>query len=691
MGYREIYAEENEEVKERLELVMERISQIEKESVVEEKYRDYFTKMAEFILDTYQVLTQEESGELDNRSLEACQEMNQRLYEDIAPKQYAHSYANPVYAVESLGEEFGASLCMLYAELRALISYAFEGRKLNYTILCELFSQIYACFTDEEGTSAYEIEQAIYWFFHDYSEIFSEQSVREMVDPANDFFTDILMHADLTDLRYLYRYGEYISEDEIHMAEYMNTIDQDKIQAMADTYTEGYRIGFTTTGKDITIKSTVCVEYPIGMERMVRAAVDNFAKIGLKPTIYRDAVTSFRNRGNAKRGCYSKSVNRQFDYDHKADRALYLDKAFVERRLETLRSAYENDKELAKGHGGPAVIEVFGEAPFEPVNKKEALHYNDKQNQLNVYQASMSGQITNQYIPGEERSFTIISYPVPSIGAQFKEIFARTVELNTLDYVLYRDMQQKIIDVLDTGTQVHVTGKNGNQTDLRIALYPLKNPKEETIFENCVADVNIPVGEVFTSPVLKGTNGILHVSQVYLHELKYIDLKITFTDGMITDYTCANFEAEEENRKYIYENVLMYHESLPMGEFAVGTNTTAYRMAREFAIADKLPILIAEKTGPHFAVGDTCYSHEEDTATYNPDGKEIVARENEISAMRHEDMGKAYLNCHTDITIPYDELDCITVYRADGSTADIIRDGLFVVPGTEELNRPLIS
>ena len=29
------------------------------------------------------------------------------------------------------------------------------------------------------------------------------------------------------------------------------------------------------------------------------------------------------------------------------------------------------------------------------------------------------------------------------------------------------------------------------------------SPKE-SLFENCVADVNIPVGEVFTSPVLKG-------------------------------------------------------------------------------------------------------------------------------------------------------------------------------------------
>ena len=288
-----------------------------------------------------------------------------------------------------------------------------------------------------------------------------------------------------------------------------------------------------------------------------------------------------------------------------------------------------------------------------------------------------------------ERSFTIIAYPVPEIGEKFKEIFAETVKINTLDYTLYQNMQQKIIDVLDQAEKVHITGKNGNKTDLYVSIWSLKDATKESAFENCVADVNIPVGEVFTSPVLKGTTGKLFVSQVYLNELKYLNLEIDFEDGMIRDYTCTNFEKEEECRKYIKENVLMNHETLPMGEFAIGTNTTAYRMARDFDIADKLPILIAEKTGPHFAVGDTCYSHEEDMVTYNPDGKQIVARENDFSKLRSEDMSKAYFNCHTDITIPYDELDKITVIRKDGTTEDIISDGRFVLAGIEELNKPL--
>ena len=70
-----------------------------------------------------------------------------------------------------------------------------------------------------------------------------------------------------------------------------------------------------------------------------------------------------------------------------------------------------------------------------------------------------------------------------------------------------------------------------------------------------------------------------------------------------------------------------HHDTLPMGEFAIATNTNDLSYGRGvYDIAAKMPILIAEKTGPHFAVGDTCYTYDEDNMTYNPDGKAIIAR-----------------------------------------------------------------
>ena len=112
-------------------------------------------------------------------------------------------------------------------------------------------------------------------------------------------------------------------------------------------------------------------------------------------------------------------------------------------------------------------------------------------------------------------------------------------------------------------------------------------------------------------------------------------------------------------------------------------------VAKKYNIEDKMPILIAEKMGPHFAVGDTCYNWSEDIKVYNPNGKEIVAKDNSVSIQRREDVSKAYFHCHTDITIPYEELKHIMVVTKAGDKIMILEDGEFVLSGTEILNEPL--
>lgn len=674
MSFREINHKNNEEYWERLELVMERIEVVSEEeaSSVEELYRGYFFEMSELFLVLYKLAEASLSGKLAEISTLEGKKINRCLYLDVQ-EDYADSYANPAYAVSKMGWEYGPLLSALDARLHGIYTSCMEGNIRYLCIYAELFVEIYNCFEDAQNLNVHEIRKCMYSFMHDYTEIFNADAICRLIDPEYDYFTQIVMEAELDHPAYLYRYGLYIGKDETESAYFLHSLTKQQMQAMADTFTEGYRIGFETTGKDISKKSVVEIRYPLGFERMVRAAVHNFKKIGLQPVLRP----------------YSISLNKQFTYDHKEDRGLWLDKALIERGLEVDRTVWEKHKAIAPNYGGPAVIEIFGTKPFSPEQKEERVTYTDKQREIDVYERSEKSQLINHYIHGEERSFTIIAYPVPSIGEKYEEIFAETVHINTLDYMLYRNMQQKIIDVLDTADRVHIKGCNGNRTDLYVKIHPLSDPAKETAFENCVADVNIPVGEVFTSPVLQKTEGKLHVTQVYLGEFLFKNLELDFENGRITAYSCTNFDSEDENHKYIEDNILFHHKTLPMGEFAIGTNTTAYRMARKYQIADKLPILIAEKTGPHFAVGDTCYTYDEDNMTYNPDGKAIIARDNEISIRRKEDISKAYFNCHTDITIPYDELGAITVVRADGTTTDIIRNGRFVVPGTEPLNEPL--
>ena len=727
-------------IDERYELSLNRIKEISENPEVDEAFRGYFSFVARFIL---MINTPSDD-----------KEYNKMLYEDIVGDNYENSYANPKFCSrlwnkmtcsvnESTSEKprktgisdesdecserkydnknligkYNTSqlLCFLYTEIRGLIPYVFEYKyymnrleetetALSYkeiiTIYLELFIEVYVLFHDAFAISNdidnKELHEILYWFMSDNCDIISPLRVRSQIDPSLDFATSIINNSELSgedfNPDYLYKYGEYVTDNEIKIAKFLADMPQSDIDKMASTFTEGYRIGFVKAGKPLHKKSTVNIRYNIGFERVVKAATTNFNKMGLKPVIYRAGSLSLTGNGVNKVGFTGATANKQYDYDHKEDVAVYLDKEFVNRKADVIKNAYEGMKELAAGFAGPAVMEVFGEEPFEPESKKECIIPDVVGRKFQVDISDRLSQIVNEYIKGEERSFTIISYPIPEIGDKFSEIFSKTVELNTLDYKRYETMQQLIIDALDTADTVRIEGKGTNRTRLTVKIQKITDATKQTSFENCVADVNIPVGEVFTSPVLKGTNGILNVSECYLFGLNYIDLTFEFKDGMVCDYSCKNFESEEENRNYIRENILHNHETLPIGEFAIGTNTTAYRMARDYNIEQKLPILIGEKTGPHFALGDTCYSHEEDVKVYNPDGKEIICRDNEVTAkFRKSNPSKAYFNCHTDITIPYDELAGIYVVREDGSEIAIIEDGLFVLDGVEELNMPLIS
>lgn len=677
-----------ESLKERHFLSGERLISLSKENILGEPYGSYFRRMSDFLL--------------------------HGTYDDLKPEKYDTSYMNPAYAASLFGHDMGQLLSFLAYELTAVIPYAAEGdgRLEDVTILRELFLEVYTLFVAEgadardgawgEASSAEgplytpdtslatDVRSILKGFITDYTDVTVTDRIRDMVDPSRDFALQIVMGSDLGDPSYLDRYGEYVSDDTRYLARFIASLPEDDILRMAETFTQGFIRGFAATGKDISKKKTVNIRYNLGFERLVRSSVVLFEKQGLDVTLFRKPLHAAVRGGLSRVGYYGDLINEQMDYDHREDQALFLDRAFMERKLEVLENAYEEVKDLAAVFAGPAVMERFGMKEFVPVNHEESLRLTGKQSNLKTELASREAEIQNKYIPRDERSFTIISYPVPEIGERFEEIFRKTVDINTLPDQDWQRMQQCIIEQLEKGEYVEIKGKNGNQTDIRISLRKKVNITKESIFENCTADVNIPVGEVFTTPVLTGTDGVLHVSMVYINGLVFRDLKLHFRDGFTTDYSCSNFADVEENRRYIEENILFHHKSLPMGEFAIGTNTTAYVMAGEYGIFDKLPILIAEKTGPHFAVGDTCYSREEDVTTYNPDGRELIAKDNEhTSKYRREDPLKAYFHCHTDITLPYEELGEIASVDATGARHVIIKDGRFVVPGAEELNRPL--
>ena len=720
---------------ERFRLALERIRQMETEECVDPLFVPYFQAASGWVLLLLEQRRMLEDGSFETMPVSELAAANRALYEDIFPENYHRSWANPVYAVSVFGIETGRLMSALFYELRCMIPLAYEGDAERFLIRMELLLEVYCAFTaafeewsanvredsaqnipdgvnspmagQGSGSGGEEerfpippaagIREKIRWFLEDYAEEETLYRVRRNL-VGGSIPEKIIAEYVPGGKRCLYRYGAYVSENETGVFDYIESLDEDTIAKMADTWTEGFRIGFEVTGKDLSIRKRCSILSHVGFERVVNRAVKNLASMGLEsviPGLQADLFTQHLGRGGGS--IETTSPNPQYAYDHREDLALFFNDVLRGRRLQALQEAYRNQREQTVLYAGPVVLETFGERPFSPEIREECPRFSRSQQKKISRFRQQSDQLYDKAVIGKERSFTIIAFPVPEITrgytggelkASFDEIFHAVIDINTLDYMTYRNVQAGIIAVLDTAEYIHVLGKNGNKTDLMVHLQTPRDPEKETIFENCVADVNIPVGEVFTTPELAGTRGLLHVTSVYLNGLLFEDLAVRFEDGRITDYSCGGFPTEKEGREYIEENILFHHDTLPMGECAIGTNTTASAEAARLGILERLPILIAEKTGPHFAVGDTCYSHEEENRIFNPDGKEIFAKENDYSLMRDTDPDKAYFGCHTDITIPYEEVGLLEAVRFDGTSVPVIRDGLFVLPGTDILNEP---
>ena len=680
-------------MEERISLAAERIREFP-EPLKDRQLCSYFSCLRDFIL----------LCEKERKELRRDRTVNEALYRDMRPENYPQSWLDPAFAAAGAGAA-GQLFAVWYAECLTLIPSLYEKKLEDYAAVLETTVQIFNIFEqDDVADKAAAVKDVIYEYVYDYAAQFAGDYLESTHDPSGRFALDIVMNADLSDTgdhSYLYSYGEWITDEQLETARLLDSLPEDTIDAMARIYTDGYIRGFALTGKDIRKKSSVICYLPLGFERFMRRAVGLFEEAGLKCIISRHPVhlINARMSGNVKPGFYGAS-NPAFVFDHSEDSAVFWGSRMKAAKLDALRSRASEIREMLGAVSGHACVEIFGENVPALIRKPEAPQWNEHQLEVKASYVREQHDLMDMYVPDEETSYTIIAWPViaaaESHAAQsgrtlreaYREVFEEIVRINTLPTDRWEAIQQKLIDALDKADHVEVKGSGSNQTDLTVRLHTLSDPSSETNFENCLADVNIPAGEVFTSPVLKGTEGLLHVGHVYIGGYLFRDLKIRFRDGRVCEYECANYEEPEEGRRLIRNVIFQNREELPVGEFAIGTNTTAFTAARRFRMEEKMPVLIAEKTGPHFAVGDTCYSYEEDIVTVNPDGKKIIARENECSALRHTMPEKAYFHVHTDITLPYDELGRITACCGTDRT-DLIRDGRFVLEGTEELNEAL--
>ena len=503
----------------------------------------------------------------------------------------------------------------------------------------------------------------------------AEREVRALVavGPSNHWET-VLQSANGASEQWMEQYGLPICQEERQMARFLYHYPPHRIKEIGEHIVEAFLHGFLSQSRDRRNRRMVRVNYCVGQEALAQAVVAALAARGLHAIIQQPQCLRFS-------GSYAML--------HSADKAACLSAEAYDALEAAYRSAFEKYAPELLDTCGMIGIGQFGEAAATP-SAQERGYIPDEQRRKRLLQLeNAKREMEARYLAPSDLSFCKVAFPNPLVGAGFEEVFDAFYRLNTMDSERYEQIQQVLICALDRCRTVELTGAPGNSTRLTVALAPLSQPETQTNFLNCGGDLNIPHGELFTTPMLQGTHGTLHVHEIYLKGVPFRDLVLEFENGMITNYGCGNCGSVEAGRAYVKEHLLQGRDTLPMGEFAIGTNTLAYAIVRDMNLLDRMPILLAEKMGPHIAVGDPCFARGEDAPVYNLyDHKEMTARENERTAKRHEEHD-VYTNIHTDITLAFDELECLEGIQADGSRIPILQKGRFVLPKTEVLNEPL--
>ena len=638
------------------------------------EYHQYFHALGTHILQMARLEEKLTEEYFSDTPFEQLLAENQSLYSELQPANYPRCYADPGYCTNIFGDNYGPLLATIYQRFRQQITFSFQHEVFHLLEWNQLYISAWQ-YVSQQAVEYEELRELLTSVVRQHSVERNVRNLRQQHDVDWSPWRDVIEKQDLQDLRYLLRYGSPITENEIRTARFLLAYPQDKLQQLADQIAEAFLTGFVSDNKERGERNQVMVMYQCGQEPLMRLLLEALEKRDLIPIVMHPSFTP---------------VNRQYYYDHRNQAALWVSADELQESEKCYDDACKQQAQLLQHFAGSIYLDVFGEPPFSPEAKPECPEFTKEQKKLLGQHRYQMSQISERYKPRDSTSFCMIAFPSPLVGEQFEEIFADIMLVNMLKTKDYEQIQQQLIDALDQAEYVHLKGRGDNRTDVRVRMQQLEDPLKQTNFCNCGADVNIPVGEVFTSPQLEGTEGTLHVTRTFLDDLRYDDLELTFKDGMVADYKCGNFDSEEENRKYIRENLLFPHETLPLGEFAIGTNTLAWVIAEKYSIQHLLPILIIEKMGPHFAIGDTCFSQEEDHPVFNSlDNKEITARDNEKTILRKTDPSEAYTFCHTDITLPYNEIGSIATVTAEGRRIEIIRDGRFVLPGTEALNQPL--
>jgi hypothetical protein len=614
----------------------------------------------------------------------------QGRYKNYDYENYKYSFTNPVQSCALLGDDPGRYFCAFFYAVTRMHYPAVKKRTKIFRAARAGCHEIVKKITEylkescKNGVKCFESSN----FITKFTEIVKNETVKFMnmrsldfvsrIDeahvPTKNFENKILDLYEKTGINALNCRPWKEHSEALKVTEIFQKLSDTEVSDTARELLAGFKRSADVAGIEIKKGDIYNFHYAEGMERLVLELRKQTRALGLD---FKGLCTPIVKD------------NHQELYDHKNDFHISLSDQFIAEYVSKSEKEMTKISSCMKKLRGNIVVEFYGEDLYSPVQHDKHLPF-IKEGYMNYQKAAMG--LSEKFQPPGNMSFSICALPHPHIGPDIDILLKKSLGLITLPLDVWAKAQQKIVELLDRADYVRVKGCNASRTDIKVSFYKGHDIKKQTAFCSVLADLNFPVGEVFTTPRLEETNGLLHIpGELFFDGLPYKDFFLKYEKGRIADYGCTNFDDPVKCKEYIEENLFDKKTNLPMGEFAIGTNKILDKMVREHNIPQsKLSVLLIEKMGPHFAFGDTCYTMRETQNATNPDGREITARCNEISdPASGKPAHERYFFVHVDVTLPYQYTGSITAYinnQGKYEEIDIVRQGRFVLEGTQILN-----
>lgn len=176
-----------------------------------------------------------------------------------------------------------------------------------------------------------------------------------------------------------------------------------------------------------------------------------------------------------------------------------------------------------------------------------------------------------------KQKWVVIRWPSPSMAQQAgmsTEAFENFYfDVCTLDYAKMAKAEEPLKERFERTDRVRIVGPSDTNIEFSIKGMPAVP---------CVAERNVPDGELFTAPVKDSVNGVIHYNVPTIGQGKpFDDIRLVLKDGKIVEATSSDTKSlndildTDEGARYI-------------GEFALGFNPHIHKPMRDILFDEKI-------------------------------------------------------------------------------------------------------